>query len=646
MNRKIIHKKLYVLISSLIVAILLYPITFANTSSLLADNSITSLVTGHDIHLVENHRLPKGYTETHIPETAFPTTSAQHPKQLQPQKPAMAGKDADVSPWPMYCHDTKHTGLSPYTTGDNPMTEKWRYTLFGVSYNCAPVLDKNGTIYVGRGNIYAIYPNGTLKWEFVYGSPVETCPAIDEQRGVMYYGIEWDLPNYLYALYLTNGSTKWKYRANGDVTSSPNIDSEGTIYFGDWNGDVHAVYPNGTRKWMYHTGDVITSSPAIGDDGTIYIGSHDDYVYAFYPNGTVKWRFLTDSWVHGSPTIAADGTVYIGSDDDNLYALNPEDGSLIWRCAIGSGNWGSPTLGPDGTLYLGTWRMNFYAIRPNGTIKWTYTAPGRIWQGASAALSNDGILYFGTTWFDGGVGAFIALNASDGHQRFIDYYGWYETSPAIAEDGTVYAVTSDTAGDYGILHVFGRGELRADAGGPYAGYAGEPFTVNEMIYGGTPPYSCYWDFGDGNTSNERHSTHLYHAIGQYNITFTVTDSQLNTSTDYATITITYGRPHVSLVKPTCGLYIANIKIISFDSPRYLIFGRITLIVNASHPVAGIDHVDFYIDGKLQATDTTPPYTYLWKQRYFRNYSHNIYIVVVSTVGTSDWRYYDMIWKIF
>jgi len=31
------------------------------------------------------------------------------------------------SPWPMYCHDTHHTGQSPYSTADNPGAEKWRF---------------------------------------------------------------------------------------------------------------------------------------------------------------------------------------------------------------------------------------------------------------------------------------------------------------------------------------------------------------------------------------------------------------------------------------------------------------------------------------------------------------------------------------
>jgi len=452
MKRKIIDRNLSVILVSFFFVLLVTPIMINNN---LQATNITLSHTTFDTHTNDfytKHRLPERYPEQDILSESYTISVHQNPHQTSSIKPMSTDYGFRGSAWPTYCHDTKHTGRSPYNTADNPMTEKWRYPLYGYSHHSAPVLDSEGTIYVADSHIYALYSNGTLKWEFVYGSPVEGCPAIDEQRGVLYYGIEWDSPNYLYALFLTDGSTKWKYRANGDVSSSPAIDTAGNIYFGDWNGDVHAVYPNGTRKWMYHTGDVITSSPAIGDDGIIYIGSHDYYVYAFYPNGTVKWRFQTGGWVHGSPTMGSDGTIYIGSDDGYLYALNPENGSMIWQSSIGS-SWCSPALGPDGTLYFGVWQKNFYAIYPNGIIKWTYNAPGRIWFGSSAALSNDGILYFGTTWMDGGEGAFIALNADDGSERFVDMSGDYETSPAIASDGSVYAVTTDF--NTGVLHVFG-----------------------------------------------------------------------------------------------------------------------------------------------------------------------------------------------
>lgn len=458
MKRKSLNKNVSLILIGLFFLPMMIPSSFENIWINIGDNSFHNK-SNFTTDYYEKHRLPEDYPEKSIRRESPTVAISQTSLGVTPLKSMTHNSTATSSSWPMYCHDIKHTGRSIYNTSENPMTEKWRYSIYGYSSHCAPVLDYEGNIYVANSHIYSLYPNGTLRWEFEYGSPVEGCPAIDEQRGVLYYGIEWDSPNYVYALYLLNGSTKWKYLTGNHVTSSPVIDTEGVIYFGDWNGNIHAVFPNGTRKWMFNTGDVITSSPAIGNDGSIYIGSHDDYVYALYSNGTLKWRFQTGSWVHASPTIGQDGTVYIGSDDNYLYALNPNNGAMIWRCGIG-GTWCSPTLGPDGILYLGVWEMKFYAIWPNGTIKWIYDAPGRIWSGASAALSNDGILYFGTTWIDGGTGAFLALNASDGHQLFIDNYGGYETSPSIDRDGTIYAVSTDIDSFYGILHVFGIGELK------------------------------------------------------------------------------------------------------------------------------------------------------------------------------------------
>jgi len=284
--------------------------------------------------------------------------------------------------------------------------------------------------------------------------------------------------------------------------------------------------------------------------------------------------------------------------------------------------------------------MKFHAIYPNGTIKWTYNAPGRIWFGSSATVSSDGTIFFGMTTQDGGSGALIALNP-DGTERFKNTYGYYATSPTIGEDGTVYAASFDYEGMNGHLHAFGRGPLRAVAGGPYSADVGESFTVSENVYGGSPPYSYYWDFGDGNTSTERHPSHTYHAVGQYNITFTVTDIEQNTSTDQTTINITYGPPQVNIVKPDGGIYIANIKIILME--QVLIFGRITIKVDASHPVAGINRVEFYIDGTLRANDTTPPYSYLWKDRFPLKGEHHHYLQVmaVSTVGTKAWQGFDL-----
>jgi len=587
------------------------------------------------INFYDLHRLPEGYLEKSSHATSDETTVHRESKNEELTNPVTFNGGPMDSPWPMYSHDVHHTGLSPYSTADNPLTEKWRFSLSWPSDYDGFILDRNGIIYGGPDYVYGIYPNGTMKWAYPKYSVIESTPAIDE-NGILYVGTIWGMPNYLHAIYSNNGTQKWAYLVGNDIDSSPAIGADGTIYFGDWNGIVQAVNPDGTVKWKYHTGDVITSSPAIGDDGTIYIGSHDDNVYALYPNGTVKWQFRTGSWVHASPTIGPDGTIYIGSDDKCLYALNPDNGSMIWQCNVGS-TWCSPTLGPDGILYLGDWEMNFYAVNPNGTIKWTYNAPGRIWFGSSAAVSSDGTIFFGTTTMDGGSGALVALNP-DGTKRFQDNYGYYATTPAIGEDGTVYAPSFNEDGMCGTLHAFNKGVLRADAGGPYTAFAGERFIVNEGIYGGMPPYTCLWNFGDGNTSNEQHPTHFYYIAGVHTITFTVTDSEQNTSIDTTTINVTYRPPDIWWVKPNGGIFIANVMI--FRTTDNYIFGPITIKVRVKQPVAGIDRVEFYIDGILRSTDYKAPYRWTWLTPYpLSDSRHTILMVAYLPDGTNadTWR---------
>ncbi len=427
------------------------------------------------------------------------------------------------SAWPMHGHDVRHTGRSPYSTA-NTWDLVWRFETLGWADN-SPVIDKNGIIYIGSWNLYAVYPDGTKKWEFDGGNPETCCPAIDE-NGIIYYG-DYTGGNYFYAIY-PNGTLKWKYPISGMCTS-PTITEDGIIIFSDTDSQyIKALYPNGTLKWSFKTGHVVYSSPAIGLDGTIYCGSHDTYVYALYPNnGTIKWRFKTNAWVHGSPSIADDGTVYIGSDDGYLYALNPNNGNLIWKVYVGSVD-GSPAIDKNGIIYLGVWQKKFHAIYPNGTIKWTFdTGEGKVWA-SSPALSDDNTVYFGTCdlEFTGGV-EFIALY-TDGTLKWRKNLNTFFTSPAIGENGSVYMASS---GSEGFLNAYGVGELRASTNGPYYELINEPIQFEGLATGGISPYTYHWDFGDTHTSDEQNPTYTYTAAGNYDVVLTVTDSEQNTAID-------------------------------------------------------------------------------------------------------------------
>ena len=85
----------------------------------------------------------------------------------------------------------------------------------------------------------------------------------------------------------------------------------------------------GTILWEFKTGDQVTSSPAIGSDGTVYVGSWDSKLYALNGKSGVKlWEFETGGWADSSPAIGSDGTVYVGSWDDGLYAIKTDSKGL------------------------------------------------------------------------------------------------------------------------------------------------------------------------------------------------------------------------------------------------------------------------------------------------------------------------------
>jgi outer membrane protein assembly factor BamB len=441
------------------------------------------------------------------------------------------------SPWPMKCHDLHHTGRSPYSTADNPGIEKWRFKGSGITswVEGGIVIGDDGTLYYGDTSyyLYALNPDGTLKWEYRTGGAITSSPAIDED-GTIYVG-SWD--DYLYAL-SPNGTLKWKFYANSaQIASSPTIAEDGTIYFGTaWSlsdgGKIHAVNPDGTEKWRYQTGYTILSDPAIGDDGTIYIGSMDDYLYAMYPNGTLRWRFKTNDDVKSPSSIAEDGTVYFGSFDDHLYALSP-NGTLKWKVGTSWGTSANPSITEDGTIYVGTNKL--HAFHPNGTLKWSFDLGPERWIGSSSpAISADGTIYVGTHIGDGGSsngGDIIAVNP-DGTEKWRKKiaYHWVDSSPCIAEDGTVYIGSTYSQGK-GYLHAFGSVDSNAPPEiplitGTINGKVREKYYYTfTSIDPDNNPVSYYIDWGDDTTtetmdfaSGEQGSaSHTYNARGEYTI---------------------------------------------------------------------------------------------------------------------------------
>jgi outer membrane protein assembly factor BamB len=284
-------------------------------------------------------------------------------------------------------------------------TIKWTYLTMGEIWS-APVIGTDGTIYiqaVGR-EIYAVNPDGTLKWSYKAGDPgndpklvnTGSSPAIGSD-GTVYVGC---CDENLYAL-KSDGSLKWSHP--GGSQTSPVIGTDGTVYYGTGHA-IQALNPtDGSLKWTYPVlvDEMELGSLAIGNDGVIYMSTLDyvdgqhNSLYAVYPDGgtlKLKWKFLLASSTASSPSIGADGTIYIGTSNHILYALNP-DGTIKWQKDLGAIiEYTTPTIGADGTIYVCTSHEGgtLFALDSNGNILWSNNQTQSI---AAPAISPNGIIY-------------------------------------------------------------------------------------------------------------------------------------------------------------------------------------------------------------------------------------------------------------
>lgn len=296
-------------------------------------------------------------------------------------------------------------------------TLKWQtnYTLDCLSYNSAPLISKNGTIYIpGAKSVYAIDPNdGSIKWEYklsdTYSSDTPS-PLNIASDGTIYFTDKGSL----YALN-PDGSLKWETnKIDYDVSGSPTISSDGTIYVFLQELDSLALFafnPDGTMKWNSSTGNMgETASPAsIGSDGTIYFttdafgGLGGYYLFALTPQGEEKWYFVSDcTLIHGAedysdyfaPTIAFNGKIYVSTFDDTagyVYILNPDGNKSIKFTTENEKIINSQIMtDSDGILYFVSDYV--YAFYPNGTQKWQYSIYNSGHKGY-IAMGPDGTIY-------------------------------------------------------------------------------------------------------------------------------------------------------------------------------------------------------------------------------------------------------------
>ena len=222
-------------------------------------------------------------------------------------------------------------------------TKQWNYLMGGYS-DSSPAIGDEGTIYIlaDNGDLYAIHPDGTKKWAYNIGALDESnyvnniierrlsSPAVDFDETI-YIG---SANGCLYAIH-PDGSLKWKTKGPR-VHSSPVIGPDSTIYVAYENLEIRAINrSDGTEKWHRYIGNannelrsLTTLTLTLANDGVLYVGSRDDKLLVLDSNGQEKWSFETKNSIISSPTINQQGILYFGCLDNNVYAIQTESDGL------------------------------------------------------------------------------------------------------------------------------------------------------------------------------------------------------------------------------------------------------------------------------------------------------------------------------
>jgi uncharacterized repeat protein (TIGR01451 family) len=385
--------------------------------------------------------------------------------------------------WPDIFANNQSNGQSK-NLGPQNNTTKWVFNTSGDNGVGGQTIGADGTIYFtstskDNGTVYALNPDGTVKWNLTFEGLESTIAPTIGDNGLLYIMSDYEVP--VLTAINPDGTIRWQYtfkEYESNVASYPVIGKDGNILVGlnlyDDDNDfakIYSINPNGTLKWTYKINNgvediIYTFFNSVGQNGALYVGSYfesDDENYygvlnAINPDGTLKWNYtftenLYKSWGIGSASwgsaVGPDGTIYAAVtslidkiEQVHLYAFNPT-GTVKWMQTINDGSHNFvislPSVASNGVVYLSTMFgaseedafNNLHAFSPNGTKLWNYTQKTMGEGFSSQAIGTDGTIYLAS------LGSpLIALNPN-GTEKWIYNYPVYGI-PSINKDGTLY----------------------------------------------------------------------------------------------------------------------------------------------------------------------------------------------------------------
>ena len=317
---------------------------------------------------------------------------------------------------------------------------KWKFQSGDEGSFFSPALGYDGTVYFlpNWSNLYAINPQGELKWKYQTDCSIISCPAIGSD-GTIHVATS---DSCLYAIN-PDGSLCWEFKVNNGISADIAIGSDDMIYAGSENGTLYAIFSDGTLNWKSEIqGMRKVQSIVVSIDRTLHILTNN-YLYAVSRQGKELWKFKHEgSGMTKEPILDYDGTIYLTSSNC-LYTIN-KDGNLKWKTDLGMGLF-SFIMGTGGMIYINNGRK-LLQINSNGVLVRENNLNFSI-QSLPLAAS-DGNIYIVLRKYNDKNYTVVGVNSND--EIIVDYPLDFEEDTlmginfrsAIDLDGTIYLGTT------------------------------------------------------------------------------------------------------------------------------------------------------------------------------------------------------------
>jgi hypothetical protein len=296
---------------------------------------------------------------------------------------------------------------------------KWRFMADDLYIQSRPAVAADGTVYAAGvgGHLYSLTPTGGLKWVFSAGTPNSLQPVSVGLDGTIYFSVD---PT-VYAVN-PDGTLKWSFTDPSFVRifAGPTVGPDGNIYavsqdYGFSNGlGAFVLSPTGTK--ISNLPGFATRSGYGGIE--IAFGPTNHWYFTNNAAGAVTgagslWAFPLGStnliWYQGAigqPRVQPSGNIVVGDGDlvhPGLQAFD-QNGALLWRSlgempgtlVPGVDSQTSLDVGTDGNIYVGTLTFgtgrHLTSLNPDGTLRWQFHDDG-IASSPAVSPANNAVLY-------------------------------------------------------------------------------------------------------------------------------------------------------------------------------------------------------------------------------------------------------------